>query len=277
MTAFRRCQSTCAALLLVLLAACSSQDDAIDTPIVREESAAPAGIYEGTMTSTATGDVIDVTAFVDSAETFMLFDETGALIASGVYSTVQAARSINWSARIFSAGTTTDEDTGDVTPTTIITTLTAQGGYDEQSSLLLSYTQSTGDSGTLSLTYDKSAYETRSDVSLVQGTWGVKDAFGSPTTSIVIDAGGGFSGSDENDCTYTGKFEVVDQHYNLYSVTLSSQCTVAATDTTSATMTTATTSGLATLKKSTTTTGASTLVIVSASSKLAVLWKLKPF
>ena len=46
----------CALLAVpLLLAACSSQDDTIDTPIVRPTSVAPAGIYEGDWTSTTSG------------------------------------------------------------------------------------------------------------------------------------------------------------------------------------------------------------------------------
>ncbi|NKF23737.1 hypothetical protein [Solimonas marina] len=277
MTVSRLCCAAALALL-TLAAGCNSQDDNIDTPVVRTESSGPAGIYEGTMTSTDSGDVTDVTAFVDDNETFMLFDSTGALIGSGIYTTVEAARSINWSARLFTTADTTDDTTGDTTSSTTITTLTAQGSYEEQASILVSYSESSGDSGTLSLTYDETAYETRSDVSLVQGTWGLKDAYGAVTSSITVDSGGSFSGSDDDDCTYSGSFTIVNQHYNLYDVTLDSTCSTSTTTdgTTTTTSTSSTTTGLATIQAATTASGTDTLVAVSASTKAAALWQLKP-
>ncbi|MGH8447582.1 MAG: hypothetical protein ACREVL_20130, partial [Solimonas sp.] len=267
MTVLRACRLA-AALLLAVAAGCSSQDDNIDTPIVRPVSIAPAGIYAGTWASTRTGVSKAVTVFVDNKSTMMMFDDTGALIASGAYTTVEAARSINWSARVFVPGTETDPDTGETTATTVVTTLTAQGGYAEQASLLLSYAGSDGDSGTISVSYDKTAYETRSDVSLIQGNWGIKDAFGAATISIAINAGGSFFGTDVNNCNYSGSFTILDQQYNLYAVSVVTQCAGSAAN--------STTIGLATLKKPSGTTTTSTLVAVTANTSAALLWKLKP-
>ena len=88
------------------------------------------------------------------------------------------------------------------------------------------------------------------------------------TISIAIDAGGGFSGSDDNACFYSGKFTIIAQQYNLYAATLTTQCTGSAVSTT--------TTGLATLQKAAGTSSDPALVMVSASSKTALLWKLKP-
>jgi hypothetical protein len=262
-----RCLFLVLFVLTAGLVACSSQNDTISTPVVRPPSVAPAGIYEGTWTSTATGDSTAVTAFLDSDETMMVFDADGALIASGVYATIEDARSISWTARVFEPVTSTDETTGETTTGTAITTLTAGGSYAEQASLLLTFTRSTGETGTLALNYDETAYESRSDVSLIQGSWGTKDAYGAATISLSVDAGGGFSGTDENNCSYSGRFSIITQQYNLYGVTLTSSCPGAATS--------STTTGLATLKAATST-SAKTLISVSTAQKAAVLLKLKP-
>lgn len=63
-------------------------------------------------------------------------------------------------------------------------------------------------------------------------------------------------------------FSIIDQHYNLYAINLKTQC-VGVEDTLTAT-------GLATLKKATPTSAKTTLQIVTASSKAAVLLQLNP-
>ncbi|WP_028081471.1 hypothetical protein [Solimonas soli] len=255
---------------LMVLAACSSQNDSIDTPDVRPVSVAPAGIYEGTWTA-AGGAQTAVTAFLgkgENTEKMMVFDADGARIASGVYTTVEAARSISWTARVFEPVTTTDEDSGTQTTTTGVTTLTGQGAYAEEDSVQLSFTRSTGGTGTLALSYDADAYETRSDVSLIQGDWGVLDAYGTATTRLSVDAGGGFSGSNADGCTYNGKFVVIAQQYNLYRVTLTTSCPGSSTS--------VITDGLASLLPAAAGESSPTLVAVANSDKAATLLRLEP-
>lgn len=281
MTVFRLLKTLCVSCTVLLIGACGSQDDSIETPIVRPTSAAPAGVYEGTLTR-ATGTEV-VTAFVNGDSTFMLFNPDGSLIAAGAYTKTQQGRGLIWTARLFTAviipGQVDDPDTPedestDPAPGQAITTLVANGSYDEQSAINMTFDESKPDgtpigSGSLALTYAATAYESRSDISLIGGDWGIKDAFGTPTTSISIDpASGQYSGSDENGCFYSGQFSVIDQHYNLYAVSLKTQCTGVAV--------TVTTTGLATLKKASPTAANPTLQSVSASSKAAVLWQLKP-
>ncbi|NGY03747.1 hypothetical protein [Solimonas terrae] len=280
MIVFRLLKTACALGAVLLIAACGSQDDSIETPIVRPTSAAPAGVYEGTLTDSQSTE--NVTAFLNGDSTFMLFNADGSLIASGVYAKTDQARGLTWTARLFrevtipgtpdDPSTPADEST-DPTTGQAITSIVAGGTYDEQSAIQMTFTERDAsgaslDSGSLALSYDSVAYESRSDVSLIQGSWGLKDQFGTPTTSISIDAGGTFSGADEDGCNYSGAFSVIDQHYNLYAVRLQTQCTGSAT--------TVTTTGLATLKKAVTGSATPSLVSVSASSKLAVLWQLKP-
>lgn len=267
---------------MLLLAACSSQDDSIETPIVRPASAAPAGIYEGTLTRASATE--NVTAFLNGDSSFTLFNADGSLIAAGAYTKTDKGRGLTWTSRLFTAtiipGKIDDPETPGIDESTapmpgqVITTLVANGTYDEESSINMAFVESQPDgtpigSGSLALTYDTAAYESRSDISLLGGEWGIKDRFGTPSTSVSIDpASGQFSGGDEDGCFYSGSFSVIDQHYNLYAVNMKTQCIGVEV--------TVATTGLAALKKATPTSATPTLQSVSASSKAAVLLQLKP-
>ncbi|MFT4047666.1 MAG: hypothetical protein QM661_13370 [Solimonas sp.] len=255
---FAQCRRGAVGFTLMLAAGCGSQNDSITTPVVSSTSTAPAGVYEGTWTSASTGTSTDVTAFVDSDDKMMLFDDTGALIASGAYSTVESASSISWTARLFETSSST----------TTITTLSGEGSYEKGSTILMTLTLSTGVTGVLSLTYDEDAYETKSDVTLIEGTWGIEDAYDATTLSLTVSSDGTFSGTDEDDCTYSGTFSIIDQAYNLYEVSLTTTCDSSSTSTT--------TTGLATLQAATTTAGDDTLVMVTASTSAAELLLLTP-
>lgn len=278
MSVFRLLKTACAMGALVWLAACGSQDDSIQTPIVRPTSAAPAGIYEGTLARASATE--DVTALINGDSSFMLFNADGSLIASGAYTKTEQGRGLTWTARLYTAviipGEVDDPDTPvdestDPMPGQAITTLLANGSYDEESAINMTFIESKADgtpigSGSLALTYDAAAYESRSDTSLIQGDWGIKDIYGTPTTSVSISEGGQLSGGEEDGCFYSGQFSIIDQHYNLYAINLKTQC-VGVEDTLTAT-------GLATLKKATPTSAKTTLQIVTGSSKAAVLLQL---
>jgi hypothetical protein len=195
--------------LALLLGACGSQMDNIDTPDVRPPSQAPAGIYEGTLSPEA-GTPIQVTALVDATRIF-LFDAEGGFIASGLYNT--SDRNLNLQARTFER---------DTTSVLVVRTLTAQGGFDPEENILAAYTGDFG-TGTLTLDYLASAYERRSDLPLLAGTWVKRDAFGSDIVSLTIGQSGAISGSDAR-CSYSGQVALIDQPYNLYRVSLASQC-----------------------------------------------------
>lgn len=269
---------------LLALGACNSQDDSIPTPVIRPSSVAPAGIYTGTWTSTANGTTTAVTALIDSDDRFMLYNADGSFIASGTYLRAEASRGLSVQARAYTlTEVVPDEDEEEEeaeTPTpeepvfeTVITTFAAQGTYDEDDRILMTYV-STGnqDEGSLDLRYQKSRYESRSDLILLNGDWGLKDPFGVPTTTIYIDQGGSLSGQDEVGCLYSGTFSLIDQHYNLYRTQLRSQC-----PNSNGAPITASTTGLATLVKSTAAVdGPSELVSISVSSKAAVLLRLDP-
>lgn len=264
------------ALLSLGLAACGSQIDTLEDPIVRRESSAPAGIYTGTLTRSESGTRTPVTALL-SAERFFLFDEEGALIAGGVYET--AALNLTWRARSFERFIETippAEDDEDGEPQQVerqrVSILTAEGGFDPDESLLLSFslaaegTAGANDSGTLTLTYSRRQHRRRSDLPLTAGRWSNEDPFGSATATFNIGQGGELFGQDQRGCSYSGSLSLIDQRFNLYGSSLQVQCPGAS----SVALLEA---GLATLRLEDDL--SETLTIVSSSTRTATLLQLR--
>lgn len=255
--------------IVALLAGCGSQIDTIEIPDVRPPSVAPAGIYSGTLTSVASGTTREVDVLVNDSRLY-LYDAEGSVIASGRYSV--SDRDLNWQGRAFvQVGTdTVDPDDDEV----LVRTLNAQGGYDPESAILMSYTATEAgeagviDSGTLAVDYQEAQYERRSDLPLVAGTWIEEDDFGAVTTYFTVSEGGTIFGQSPG-CSYSGTLALIDQPYNLYSALLSAQC---GNDTPNPQPPPA--SGLATLRRATN--GDLTLVIVTTNGSGGSLLQLSP-
>ncbi|MDM4771985.1 hypothetical protein [Solimonas sp. SE-A11] len=264
------CCKLLAAALLALsgLTACGSQMDSIDNPDTRPVSQAPAGIYEGRLSSTKTGVTQDVVAFLDSdKKRFLVFTEDGKLVAGGLYTATSP--SLSWTAKVYRKVITTTKDpvTGaDVTTTsTDVTTLQGQGGFEPEKSIQLTYTTSDNDFGSLTLAYSKLRYEQRSNLASLAGIWGIEDEFGLATTRYTISQDGQITGSDDKTkCTYQGSLTIIDLHYNLYRLSLSELCG----------NTTISTIGLATLNQAPNTT--ETIQGVAIASDSAVAFLLDP-
>lgn len=259
----------CSVAAACLLNACGSQLDNIETPDVRPPSVAPAGIYSGTLSSVASGTTIDVEALVDDDRLY-LFDADGSLIGSGRYTT--SDRDINWQGRAFQqVGTdTVDEDDDE----TVVITFNAQGGFDPEAQILMSYTATNEgesgaiDTGTLDLDYEETQYERRSDLPLVAGTWIEEDDFGAVTSYFTVSESGTIFGQSPG-CSYSGQLGLLDQPYNLYSALLSPQC---GANTPNPQPPPA--SGLATLRRASN--GDLTLVIVTTNGQGGSLLQLRP-
>ncbi|MES0873824.1 hypothetical protein ABSH63_07405 [Sinimarinibacterium sp. HSW-8] len=265
-----------AAALAAVVGACGSQIDALDVPVVRPPSPAPAGIYGGTLSSVADDRTLAVTALV-SPERIFAFDEDGELIASGRYET--SGRDLNWQARGFQrreappAGDDGEApgDTPAPGETVRRLAITATGGFDPEARILMSYAASVEgesdviDSGNISWSYARAQYERRSDLPLVAGTWVNEDNFGTATASFSISEGGDLFGQDADGCNYSGRLSLIDQKFNLYGASLRIQC--------SGTPSPRLESGLATLRRAGTD---EMLVIVTTSASSATLLRLNP-
>ena len=134
----------------------------------------------------------------------------GSFVASGLYGT--SDRNLNLQARTFTSGS----------EGVTVNTLTAQGGFDPEQDILAAYTGDFG-TGTLSLDYRASAYERRSDLPLLEGTWVKQDPFGADIISLAISQSGTIFGRGPG-CSYSGQVSLIDQPYNLYQVSLAPQC-----------------------------------------------------
>lgn len=257
-------------VLTVLLTACSSQMDAIEAPVVRPVSTAPAGIYEGEQVSSRSGARLDMTLLADGDGRMLAYSADGTVIASGLYEV--NGRSLSWLARLFRRITeiVEPEDPGDGTDpgepeeveSTVVTTMDAIGGFEPEAQLLLNYSTAEGDSGSYSLEYQALRYEQRSDLPLLEGVWVVEDAFGAATASFSINQSGQLFGQTAENCNYSGNFALIDLRYNLYRISLTEQCGNTST----------LTSGLATVLMPRT--GARRIEIVTASSASARLLSL---
>jgi hypothetical protein len=91
---------------------------------------------------------------------------------------------------------------------------TLSGSYISGVSITGTYTSSSGDSGSTSLSYD-SIYNRPSSLSQTQGTWSFTE--GSYSSSITIQADGTIAGSDSNGCTFSGSVTLLDSTKNLYN------------------------------------------------------------
>lgn len=259
----------CAFAGLAWLSGCGSQIDTIEIPDVRPPSVAPAGIYSGTLTSVASGTTLEVDVLVNDSRLY-LYDAEGSLIASGRYSL--SDRDINWQGRAFiQTGTDTADPDDDAQ---LVRTFNAQGGYDPETAILMSYTATNAgeagvvDSGTLAVDYQETQYERRSDLPLVAGTWIEEDDFGAVTSFFTVSEGGTIFGQSPG-CSYSGTLALIDQPYNLYSALLSAQC---GNNTPNPQPPPA--SGLATLRRAAN--GDLTLVIVTTDGTGGSLLQLRP-
>lgn len=208
-----------------LLAGCGSQMDSIDDVDVRDPSPLAAGIYPGVL---AFSDrTRPVTTLIDARRIYV-FDADGDYIAGGLYTLTSSV--LSWNALAFvevavepvppDPDEPVDPD-AEEPPTTAIEkrTIIGAGPVSSKSNFQLTLTSAPGGTGQVSGTYSKAAYERRSDLSLVAGTWGIFDISGQYTTRIEIGQSGELSGTDlENDCSYSGRLALIHQFYNLYTV-----------------------------------------------------------
>lgn len=202
------------ALLCVLLSACSSQMDEIGDIDIRPSPPVPAGIYVGDLT-TVGGDSAEITVLVDSVQKRMIgFDRDGTTIAAGLYTANEPA--LTWTAQVYSQGTVGGN------PVTVVTKATAAGTFRRHQFMQLQYSTDQNDTGSINADYSAARYERiRSNIAdELSGTWALQDPFGNSDISISIDNEGAFFGTNTTtDCIYSGRFEIIDLHYNLYRVT----------------------------------------------------------
>jgi hypothetical protein len=97
---------------------------------------------------------------------------------------------------------------------TVVTTGTFTGTVVERTSISGDWSVSTGETGTLTMTYND-IYERGSNLALGVGSW--MDSFG---VVYNVDATGAIFAQDGLGCVYNGAVEIIDSSYNAYRVTM---------------------------------------------------------
>ena len=95
-----------------------------------------------------------------------------------------------------------------------VTTGTMTGTVVEQTSINGNYSVATGESGSISLTYNP-IYERDSSFTKLSGSWD-ENGYG----IMTVEANGSFYEQDIFGCVYDGQASIIDSAYNVYSLTM---------------------------------------------------------
>jgi hypothetical protein len=169
-----------------------------------------AGIYEGTLTDTASRQETPVVAII--AE-----NGDGAISGQeGVYYRLSVGTwgyDVSGSFAGYSQGTNFPNGTH-ATSGSVSSSVTTAG-------LSGSLTDQTGDVATLSLNFD-GAYDHPSALPTLAGSWSYSSGGFSLTATIQSD--GTFSATDSNSCSYIGVFGIIDPSFNAYNESFVRSC-----------------------------------------------------
>jgi hypothetical protein len=162
------------------------------------------GIWDGT--STAGGQTIALTGVVTENGEGRFFDDNGTQYIVSSMSGNDGSITMNVMAVaqfgfVFEDGST-------------VTTGTLSGTIVERASFNGDWSLATGESGTLSMTYDP-LYERDSSLSKLEGMWG-ENSFG----ITIFDPDGSFFEEDIFGCVFNGQTSIIDPDYNVYEMNM---------------------------------------------------------
>jgi hypothetical protein len=163
----------------------------------------PGGVWFGT--SSGGGTTINIEGVITEDQEGRFIDENGTQYVITSISGNDGNISINFDAYaqfgyVFLDGSTSG--TGSITGT-----INERSSFDGNSSF------STGESGTLSLTYD-AIYERESSLAKLEGQW--QEDYG----VLNVDPDGSFFEQDQFGCVYDGQASIVDSNFNAYQLTM---------------------------------------------------------
>lgn len=95
-----------------------------------------------------------------------------------------------------------------------VTTGSLTGSVIERSSITGDYSIATGESGSISLTYN-SDYERESSIDKLVGSWD-ENSFG----ILTVDPDGSFFEQDSFGCVFAGQISIIDSRYSVYSLSM---------------------------------------------------------
>ncbi len=171
-------------------------------------NADPSGVYEGSLTDTVTQQTTPVVAVIDEAGNGRIMAQNGTYYAmnndiytngNGVY-----AQYVAYSG----------------TGSSVAGSLSGQLQND---GALLDATLTATGSDTLSVTLNfDNVYYTPSSLPTLQGAWAYTSS--SFSLNLSIQPTGAFSGTDSNNCSYNGYFNLVDPQFDAYTENFTLTC-----------------------------------------------------
>ena len=165
----------------------------------------PSGIYEGSLTDTVTQQTTPAVAVIDE-------NGDGRMMAqSGTYYRFNQVNTSGYS--VFSNVL--------VFPGNGSTIQGSLNGALTQAGLSATIKASGSDTQSLSLNFDNN-YFLSSSLPTLAGSWTYTSS--SFSLNLSIQSGGAFTGTDSNNCTYSGYFNLVDPQYNAYSENFTLTC-----------------------------------------------------
>lgn len=194
--------------LALLVASCGGgsggdDDGGNGSPAPTPEPTNAAGIWEGTA---VTGNLtLDVLGIVTEQGEGRFLDENGTQYVIDTLAGNDGDISLTFTAIAEVGFTFIDGST--------IATGELSGSVTETSSFSGEYTLSTGETGTMSLTYD-TIYERDSSIDKLTGLW--DEQFG----VMSVDPSGAFFMQDSFGCVYDGEASIIDPEFNAYSLSM---------------------------------------------------------
>jgi hypothetical protein len=165
----------------------------------------PSGVYEGAITDEVTQQTTPIVAVIDENGDGRMMAQNGAYYALGVNSSGD---------NVFGPLL---QFTGNGS--------SIQGNFNGQateSGLSLSFQPQSGDAQSLNLNFDN-VYLTPSSLPTLQGNWSTASGAGF-SLNLSIQSTGAFTGTDSNNCSYSGFFNLVDPQVNAYTETFTQTC-----------------------------------------------------
>jgi len=170
----------------------------------------PSGIYEGSLTDTVTQQTTPAVAVIDENGDGRMMAQSGTYYRFNQVNT--SGYSVSSSVSVFpgNGSTIAGSLNGTLTQAGLSGTLTASGS----------------DAQSLSLNFDNNYYLS-SSLPTLAGSWTYTGS--SFSLNLNIQSSGAFTGTDSNNCTYGGYFNLVDPQYNAYSENFTLTCGTAST------------------------------------------------
>ena len=191
-------------VLILLLTACGGGGSGTTSAPPAPVSTNVGGIWEGT--SNTDGMILEFHGVFTETGEGRFYDDRGTQYIVGNVSGNDGNVTMNFTAitqfgNVFLDGST-------------VTTGTITGTIVERVSFVGDFSVATGESGTISLTYD-ALYDRDSSLTKLEGSWD-EDGYG----ILTFNADGTFFEQDSFGCVFDGQASIIDPDYNVYALAM---------------------------------------------------------